>query len=240
MTDAAILSSADLCARIDHTLLKPEASPADVLRLCDEALAHGFASVCVNGRHVRAAAGHLRGRVKVCGVAGFPLGAMKPMVKAIEAASLVKDGASEVDFVASLPALLACDADEARAEFIEITKNVRAVLPSVTVKVILETAALLAGVSADQGEARIAAGCLAARESGCDFVKTSTGFHAAGGATELAVQLLKKHAGPLQVKASGGIRTAEDARRMLAAGATRLGCSSGVAIATGGAGKAGY
>lgn len=229
-----------IASRIDHTILKPEASPADVARLCDEALEHGFASVCVNGRFVREAAGRLQGRIKVCGVAGFPLGAMKPMVKAIEAASLVKDGAGEVDFVAFLPSLLERDLDGARAEFLEITKNVRAVMPSTVVKVILETSALMHGVSADEAEARIACGCMAARESGCDFVKTSTGFHATGGATELAVALLKKHAGPLQVKASGGIRSLEDARKMLAAGATRLGCSSGVAIAKGETGAAGY
>lgn len=229
-----------IAALIDHTILKPEASSADVRRLCDEALAHGFAGVCVNGRFVREAAGYLQGRVKVCGVAGFPLGAMKPMVKAIEAASLVKDGAGEVDFVAHLPCLLGKDLDAARAEFLEITKNVRAVMPSVAIKVILETSALMHGVSADEAEARIACGCLAARESGCDFVKTSTGFHATGGATEEAVRLLKKHAGPLGVKASGGIRSIEDARRMIAAGATRLGCSSGVSIAKGETGTGSY
>lgn len=229
-----------IASLIDHTILKPEATSADVRRLCDEALAHGFASVCVNGRFVREAAGHLQGRVRVCGVAGFPLGAMKPMVKAIEAASLVKDGAQEVDFVAHLPSLMEKDLDAARAEFLEITKNVRAVMPATVIKVILETAALMHGVSAQEGEARIACGCLAARESGCDFVKTSTGFHAAGGATEEAVRLLKKHAGPLGVKASGGIRSLEDAQRMMAAGATRLGCSSGVAIAKGEAGTAAY
>ncbi len=229
-----------IASRIDHTLLKPEASEADVRRLCDEALAHGFASVCVNGRFVRQAAAYVQGKVKVCGVAGFPLGAMKPMVKAIEAASLVKDGASEVDFVAFLPHLMERDLEAARADFLEVTKNVRAVLPSVVIKVILETSALMHGVPADEAEARIFCGCLAARETGCDFVKTSTGFHGAGGATEAAVQLLKKHAGPLQVKASGGIRSLEDAKRMLAAGATRLGCSSGVSIANGEAGSGGY
>ncbi len=229
-----------IASRIDHTLLKPEAASAGVRRLCDEALTHGFASVCVNGCFVREAAGYVQGKLKVCGVAGFPLGAMKPMVKAIEAASLVKDGASEVDFVAFLPHVMAQDVEATRADFLEVTKNVRAVLPSVVIKVILETGALMHGVSADEAEARIACGCLAARESGCDFVKTSTGFHAAGGATELAVQLLKKHAGPLQVKASGGIRSLEDAKRMLAAGATRLGCSSGVQIAMGEVGVAGY
>ena len=234
------MNTATIASRIDHTILKPEASSADVLRLCDEALEYGFASVCVNGRFVREAAAHLQGRVRVCGVAGFPLGAMKPMIKGIEAASLVKDGASEVDFVAFLPALMAGDLEAARADFLEVTKNVRAVLPQTVVKVILETGALMQGVSEDQAEARIACGCLAARESGCDFVKTSTGFHAAGGATEAAVKLLKKHAGPLQVKASGGIRNLADAKLMLAAGATRLGCSSGVAIAKGETGTAGY
>lgn len=229
-----------ILGRIDHTLLKPEADAAAIGRLCDEALAHGFASVCVNGAWVKHAAQRLGGRVPVCGVAGFPLGAMKPMVKGIEAASLVKDGAQEVDFVAHLPHLLAADADAARAEFTEVVKNVRAVLPQAVVKVILETAALAAGASADQFEARVRAGCAAARESGCDFVKTSTGFHAGGGATEESVRLLRRHAGPMKVKASGGIRSLADAERMLAAGADRLGCSAGVSIAQGLAGTAGY
>ncbi|XAM01060.1 deoxyribose-phosphate aldolase [Phycisphaeraceae bacterium D3-23] len=219
---------------IDHTILKAEATRDDVLALCDEAITHGFASVCVNGCFIPDVRAKLaNSQVKTCGVAGFPLGAMKPMVKAIEAVSLVKDGADEVDFVAHLPHLLNEDVKSAKAEFAELVKAVRSVLPSVVVKVIIESAALMKDVDEATFERRIVTACSAAQESGCDFVKTSTGFHPAGGASVEAVTLMKKHAGPMKVKASGGIRTAEDAKRMVDAGADRLGCSAGVAIVSG-------
>jgi len=221
---------------IDHTILKAEATADDVMRLCDEAITHGFASVCVNGCFVKDVREKLAGSgVKTCAVAGFPLGAMKPTVKAIEAVSLVKDGADEVDFVAHLPHLLANDLDAARAEYAELVKGVRSVLPSVVVKVIIESAALMKDVDEAAAELRVSTACLAAMESGCDFVKTSTGFHPAGGASVEAVALMKKHAGSMKVKASGGIRTAEDAQAMVDAGADRLGCSAGVAIVSGAA-----
>lgn len=227
------VAMSNLADRIDHTNLKPEATRDQIDRLVAEAREHNFASVCVNGCYVAHVAGALRGsEVMTCGVAGFPLGADKPTLKAIEATTIVKDGADELDFVAHLPHLLACDVAQAKAEFLEIVKAARAVNPRVVVKVILETALLMHDVDAATAEARIETGCRAARESGCDFVKTSTGFHPAGGATEAAVQLLKKHSGGLYVKASGGIRTAADAHAMLAAGADRLGCSAGVAIVT--------
>lgn len=216
---------------IDHTILKAEATPDDVQRVINEAKSHGFASVCVNGGFIASAASALHGSgVKTCGVAGFPLGAMKNTVKAIEATSLVKDGADEVDFVAHLSTLLTADAGAARGQFVEIVKAVRSVLPAVVVKVIIESAALMKGVDDATAERRIAAACEAATASGCDFVKTSTGFHPAGGASVEAVRLMKKHAPTLQVKASGGIRTRDDAMRMIDAGATRLGCSASVAI----------
>ncbi len=197
--------------------------------------------MCVNGWYTKRVAAGLKGsRVRTCAVAGFPLGAMKATVKAIEATSLVKDGADEVDFVAHLPTLIACDTGAATAEFLELVQGVRAANPKVVVKVIIESAALMAGVDAAEGERRIAAACEAARRSGCDFVKTSTGFHPAGGATVEAVELMKKHAGPLRVKASGGIRSFDDARRMIDAGADRLGCSAGVQIVKGMVGAAGY
>jgi deoxyribose-phosphate aldolase len=221
---------------IDHTILKAEATQDDVLKICDEALEHGFASVCVNGCFVKTVRDKLAGSsVKTCAVAGFPLGAMKPMVKAIEATSLVKDGADEVDFVAHLPTLLSADAEAAREEYAELVKAARSVLPTVTIKVIIESAALMKDADDALAERRIAAACEAARAAGCDFVKTSTGFHPAGGASVNAVQLMKKHAGPMKVKASGGIRTADDAKAMTDAGADRLGCSAGVQIVNGGA-----
>lgn len=227
---------------IDHTILKAEATREDVIRLCDEALEHGFASVCVNGWFVKDVREKLTGSpVRTCAVAGFPLGAMKPMVKAIEATSLVKDGADEVDFVTHLPTLLACDTEAAREEYAELAKAARAVLPGVVIKVIIESAALMKGADEVTSEKRIAAACEAARASGIDFVKTSTGFHPAGGASVEAVKLMKKHAGPMKVKASGGIRTLDDAKAMIDAGADRLGCSAGVQIVAGhGAEGSGY
>jgi deoxyribose-phosphate aldolase len=224
----------NIASIIDHTILKAEATRDDVMRLCDEALEHGFASICVNGCFVPDVREKLAGsQVKTCAVAGFPLGAMKPMVKAIEATSLVKDGADEVDFVAHLPTLLACDAEGARAEFAELAKAARSVLPGVVIKVIIESAALMKDADEALCERRIAAACEAAQAAGIDFVKTSTGFHGAGGASVEAVKLMKKHAGPMKVKASGGIRTLDDANKMIDAGADRLGCSAGVQIVSG-------
>lgn len=223
----------DLASRIDHTILKPEAGPDDVDRIVAEAIEHGFASVCINPVFTPRVAAALAGSpVETCSVAGFPLGAGKPTVTAIEATAAVKDGADEIDFVAHLPLIVAGQEDALRAGFAEIVKAARAVKASVKVKVILETAYLMAGCDAAEGERRIALACNAARGAGCDFVKTSTGMHAAGGATVEAVGLLKKHAGGMYVKAAGGIRTYDDARRMLDAGADRLGCSASVAIIT--------
>ena len=233
----------NLAARIDHTLLKAEATRPEVHKLVAEATEHGFASVCVNGVFAADVAKALRasGGVKTCIVAGFPLGANKSTIKAIEATSAVKDGAEEIDFVAHLPYLLAKNFDAAKAEFMEIVRAARAANPKVIVKVILETAALMKDASGVEAEARIELACRAARESGCDFVKTSTGFHPAGGATVEAVRLMKKHSGGLYVKASGSIRTHDDAMKMIDAGADRLGCSASVAIVTGAkAGGGGY
>ncbi len=225
--------------KIDHTLLKAEATRRDVHKVVAEATQYRFASVCVNGVFVSDVAKALRGTgVKTCAVVGFPLGANKATVKAIEASVAVKDGAQEIDFVAHVPYLLNGDAASAKAEFIEIVKAARSANPGVVVKVIIESALLMGDV--DRGEVRIEAACIAARESGCDFVKTSTGFHPAGGATVEAVRLTKKYAAGLGVKASGGIRTRDDAMAMIEAGADRLGCSASVAIVTGGQAVAAY
>ena len=224
----------NLAQMIDHTNLKPEATPGEIDQLIAQARQHQFASVCVNGCYVRHVAQALRGSgVKTCSVVGFPLGAMKSTIKAIEATAACKDGATEIDFVAHLPNLLAKDLHAARQDFLEVTRNARSVNPEVVIKVIIESAALMKDASNTEAAARIEVACLAAREAGCDFVKTSTGFHAAGGATVEAVQLMKQYAGPLQVKASGGIRSYDDAKRMIDAGADRLGCSAGVQIVQG-------
>ncbi len=238
------MDNATLARRIDHTMLKPETTRTDAARLVREAVEHRFASVCVNGaflREIRLLLDQAAERddhgVKACAVANFPLGAMSPMATSLECTTLAKresGGADEIDIVAHLPLLLHKAADNQRDMLMHTVRAVRAAAPGIVVKVILETAALKAAAENDADyEAMIAAGCRAAQESGCDFVKTSTGFHAAGGATLDAVRLLRKHAGSLQVKASGGIRTRDDALRMIDAGADRIGTSSGVAIVTG-------
>lgn len=244
-----------LAARIDHTLLRPEATPADALRLADEALEHGFAAACVNGRlleplrqRLERAARPGAPRPAACAVAGFPLGAVTPTALAMEATLLAKAGADEIDAVAWLPRLLAVrstpDIEPAaialRDDILPMVRAVRAANAGVVMKLILETAALRAACDADapgdaegaraRFERMIRAGCRAARESGCDFVKTSAGFHPAGGATVEAVSLLRRHAGPLRVKASGAVRTRDDALRLIDAGADRIGASAGVAI----------
>ncbi len=226
----------DLAPRIDHTLLKPEADADAIDQLNDEAIAHGFATVCVNGCHVERVARRLEAAAVptvACGVAGFPLGAGKSTVIAIEAASLVKDGAAEVDMVAPLPLLLRRQVEAGRAWVSEVVRAARAANPRVIIKLIIESAVLMSGASDTEAEGRIETACRIARESGCDFVKTSTGFHPAGGATAAAVKLMRAHAGPLKVKAAGGIRTRDDAMRMIEAGADRLGCSASVAIVKG-------
>lgn len=219
----------NLAGIIDHTLLKPDANDGHIGHLVDEAIRYQFAAVCVNGLYVAAIAKALGGtKIKACGVVDFPLGANRPAVKASQAAIVVEDGAQEIDFVAHLPHLLACDTAAAAAEFIQIVRAVRAVNPNVVIKVIIESALLLQ--DKDLGESRIASACRAAQESGCDFVKTSTGFHLAGGASGQAVRLIKQHAGHLRIKASGGIRGYDDAIELVKAGADRLGCTASATI----------
>jgi deoxyribose-phosphate aldolase len=207
---------------IDHTLLKPEATLAQVLTLCEEAERFGVKAVCVNGSWVESCAERLAGSgVLVAAVAGFPLGAMDPRAKAEEARLAVAAGASEVDMVLALGRAKA-------GEWPAVEDDIRAVVEAAGtagVKVILETAAL--------EPLEIAAACLVARASGAAFVKTSTGFHPAGGATVEAVALMRAVVGPeMGVKASGGIRTLEAALGMLAAGASRIGTSSAPAMSS--------
>jgi deoxyribose-phosphate aldolase len=213
----------NLAAFIDHTLLKPAATGPEIDALCREARDCGFASVCVNGCWVRRCREHLAGTgVKVACVVGFPLGAMTPEAKAFEAARAVADGADELDMVLNLGALKAGDAGA-------VERDIRAVVEAAggrAVKVILETGLL------DEAEKVLA--CQLSQRAGAAFVKTSTGFAAGSAATVEDVALMRRTVGPeMGVKASGGIRTRADARRMLASGANRLGTSSGVAIVTG-------
>jgi ribokinase len=214
------ISRTKMAAYIDHTILKPEAGPADIDRVCDEALSCGFAAVCVNSVWVARVARRLAGSpVRVCSVIGFPLGAMASEVKAAEARQAVQDGASELDMVINIGALKAGDMDAVTGDI----AAVRAAAPApVILKVIIETALL------DEEEKRQA--CLAAGKAGADFVKTSTGF-AAGGATVADIALMRKTVGPdMGVKASGGIRDFETALAMIRAGANRIGCGSSMAL----------
>lgn len=226
----------NIAGTIDHTQLKAEATLDQIDQLISEAVEYNFASVCINGSFIKHVADKLKAAgasAKACSVVGFPLGAMKTSVKAMEAVVAAKDGAKEIDMVAHLPTLLAKDVASAKAEYMEVVKAVRSVDPQIVVKVIVESGCLMAEVDAAEAEARIEAACQAVRESGADFIKTSTGFHPTGGATVEAVNLMRKHAGGLKVKASGGIRSYDDAKMMLDAGADRLGCSAGVAIVKG-------
>jgi deoxyribose-phosphate aldolase len=213
----------ELARMIDHTLLKPDADAAAIDRLCAEALAHGFYSVCVNGMWVARCRERLAGSpVKVSAVCGFPLGATHTRVKAYEAARAVEDGAAEIDMVLPVGALLAGDAAAVRAD---IRGVVDAVQGQALVKVILETGYL--------NDAQIRLACRLAAEAGAHFVKTSTGF-GPGGATVEHVRLMRASVPEaMGVKASGGVRDAAAALRMIEAGATRIGTSSGVAIVTG-------
>ena len=212
----------DWAALIDHTLLKPEAAEADIRKLCEEAAQFGFASVCVNPSWVKRAAQFLKGSgVPVCTVIGFPLGATLPDVKAYEARRAIFNGAREVDMVINIGALKSGDdclvEDDIRAVADAAHEN------HILCKVIIETALLT-----DDEKVRA---CLAAKNAGADFVKTSTGF-AKGGATAHDVSLMRRTVGSaLGVKASGGVKGLEDARAMFEAGATRIGASVGVKIA---------
>jgi deoxyribose-phosphate aldolase len=214
----------NLAKMIDHTLLKPDATPDQIAQLCFEARKHGFASVCVNPTWVTLCAQLLQGSpVKVCTVIGFPLGASAPEVKSFETQNAIDHGATEIDMVINIGALKARDLDV-------VAKDIRGVVNTAhargaIVKVIIEAVLL---TDEDKTVA-----CLIAKEAGADFVKTSTGF-ASGGATVHDVALMRRVVGPdLGVKAAGGVRTYEDAEQMIQAGATRIGASAGVKIIQG-------
>ena len=211
----------DLAKHIDHTLLKPEATDADIDMLADEAREFGFASVCVNPAWVKRAAERLRGSdVMTCAVIGFPFGANTPEIKAMETRRALRDGAREVDMVLNIGALKSGDYDLVRTDIEKVVDSAHE--GGAIVKVILETAKLT------DEEKVIASGI--AKEAKADYVKTSTGF-GGGGATVFDVALMRETIGPdMGVKASGGVRTAEDIEDLIAAGATRIGASAGVQI----------
>jgi deoxyribose-phosphate aldolase len=209
---------------IDHTILKAEATAADIRRTADEGRALGTATVCVNGVWVATVAHVLQGSpTGVAAVVGFPLGAMHPAAKAAEAARAVADGATELDMVLQLGAALAGDWAMVHDDIAAVVQAAGAV----PVKVILEAAAL--------PPLAVAMASLVSVAAGARYVKTSTGFHASGGASVEAVGLMRRAVGPtVGVKASGGVRTAEQALAMLAAGADRIGTSGSAAICAGG------
>lgn len=217
-----MLAPAQFAGLMDHTLLKPEATADDIRRLCHEAREHTFCSVCVNPSWVALAAQELRGTpVKICTVAGFPLGATLTAVKAEETRRVIELGAQEVDMVLNIGALKSGQRDAVRADIAAVVAVCRQ--QQALCKVILETCLLT------QDEKIIA--CQLCVAAGAHFVKTSTGF-STGGATAADIRLMSAQvkAAGLGVKASGGIRTLAKARALLAAGATRLGVSAGVQI----------
>ena len=218
-----------VAALVDHTLLKPEATTADVVALVAEAVALGVYAVCVSPSMVPAAVAALAASDRaplVAAVAGFPSGKHLPAIKAHEAAQAVSSGAGEIDMVIDIGAALANDLDSVRLDI----EAVRAAVPAAVLKVIVESAVLLG----HSGERTLADVCRAAEDAGADFVKTSTGFHPDGGASVRAVAVMADTVGGrLGVKASGGIRTAADAVAMLDAGATRLGLSGTRAVLDG-------
>lgn len=224
-----IPGASEVSRYIDHTLLKPDVDRDSIQHLCDEARQHNFFSVCVNSTNVRLAASFLSGSgVKVCAVVGFPLGAGTAGSKAYEAREAVRCGADEIDMVLNIGALKSRDYALVTED---ISKVVKAV-PGKVVKVILETGMLT--------EHEKVVACGLSKVANADFVKTSTGF-GPGGATAEDIALMRAVVGPdMGVKASGGVRSYDDAVNMLKAGASRLGCSSSVAVVTGGKGTSGY
>ena len=216
---------AELAKYIDHTLLKPAATAAEIDRLCDEAKQYGFIAVCVNPTWVKRAAANLRGTgVKVASVVGFPLGASTPEIKAMEARRALREGAREIDMVLNVGALKSGDHELVQRDVAGVSEACREV--GALNKVILETVLLT-------DEEKVVASRLA-QLAKAHYVKTSTGF-GGGGATVFDVSLMRETVGPkMGVKASGGIKSAEEAEQMIAAGATRIGASAGVQMVQGG------
>jgi len=222
--DAAGGIETDLARMIDHTLLKPEATKEQVIQLCNEAKKYNFASVCINPSYVSLCAKLLRDTaVKVCTVIGFPLGATSTPTKAFEAEHALRDGAKEIDMVINVGMLKSGDYDYVENDIFAVVTTARRF--GSLLKVIIET-----GLLTDEEKIKA---CLLAKRAGADFVKTSTGF-AKGGATVGDIALMRKVVGSaMGVKASGGVRTREEALAMVASGADRIGASASVKIVIG-------
>jgi len=223
MCDKHQISDKELAGYIDHTLLEATATREQIEQMCREAIEHGFHTVCVNGRWLPLVAELLSGsKVAAGGVVSLPLGANSTKAKVAQARDAIFAGADEIDMVADLAAIIEGDSRYLLGQLKAVLKVCRSMRPVVLLKVIIESAAL----SNDQ---KVFA-CRIAQQAGVDFVKTSTGLHPAGGATVEDIKLMRESAPGCKVKAAGGIRTAEQAVEMLAAGAQRIGTSSGVRI----------
>jgi len=220
-TEPVSTSAVETAKHIDHTLLSADATRGQILKLCDEAQTYGFHAVCVSGRWVSVAADRLHGsNVKVAAVVGFPLGAETTKIKVAQTKEATHAGADEIDVVADLAAIIDEDGRYLLRQLQAILNVCRSMRPPVLLKVIIESAALTI-------EQKVFA-CQAAGQVGVDFIKTSTGFHPAGGATAEDVRLMRETAPGCKVKAAGGIQTAQQAIAMLRAGAERIGTTSAV------------
>jgi deoxyribose-phosphate aldolase len=217
------MNEKQLARRIDHTLLKPQAVRQDIHSLCQQAREFEFCTVCVNPRWVSYAADLLHGSsVGVASVVGFPLGADSTKIKAAQTKEAIFAGAGEIDMVADLSAIIEGDQAYLLRQFHAVLKVCRSVRPPVPLKVIIECAALT--------EVQKKFVCQVAQTAGIDYIKTSTGFHPAGGATLEDVQLIQQQAPRCRIKAAGGIHNADQALAFIQAGAHRIGTSAGVDI----------
>jgi deoxyribose-phosphate aldolase len=208
---------------IDHTLLKPEALKEDIEKLCKEAIKYNFHCVCIHPKWIKTAAEMLEGKLPcVCSVAGFPYGTNMTKIKAIEAKEAIIAGAGEIDIVSDISAIISKDERSVVNDIYAVSKVCKSFSPKVLLKVIIESALLT--------DEQIVFACKCCNKAGADFIKTSTGFHSAGGASIEAVKIIKENAGYCKVKAAGGIRTLEQAISMIQAGADRIGCSASVSI----------
>jgi len=217
------ISEKELAGCIDHTLLDATATQEQIEQQCSQAKTYGFHTVCVNGRWVALVAELLAGsKVAVGGVVSLPLGANSTKIKAAQARDAIFAGADEIDMVADLAAIIEGDSNYLASQLASVLKVCRSMRPAVVLKVIIESAAL--------SNEQIIFACRIAQGVGVDFIKTSTGLHPAGGATVDDIKLMKETAPGCKIKAAGGIRTAKQALDMLAAGAQRIGTSSGVQI----------
>ena len=218
----------EMLSKVDHTLLKPEATWPQIRTLCDEAIANHCASVCINTCYVKQAVEYMAGRVPVCCVVGFPLGAMDTKSKAFEAKTAIENGASEVDMVINIGWLKNKQYDDVRNDI----AAVKTAVGDKVLKVIIETCLLT-----DEEKIKM---CDIVPEAGADFIKTSTGF-STGGATFHDIELFAKHvAGRCKIKAAGGISTVEDIEKFLDLGADRLGTSRAVKLLPSGEAGSGY